>query len=91
MSALATLKAIKTAEQILILCAELTDEEIDVALEKLGQADATYGILWGCDGRKSSDLDFYNLKAEVLRCAQKFRANKVCPVCYLLAAKEKSS
>ena len=73
-----TLPAIIAAERILKMATEITDKEIDEALDKLAQAEGTWGILWGLENirRSGMDLDFYELKGKVLRFLQELRKDR---------------
>lgn len=72
------LPAIKAAERILEIIVDLEPEEITKALEAIGKAGATYGTVWGAGDphRSRMDLDFYELKGEVLQFCQKIKDDR---------------
>ena len=74
----ATLPAIRAAEKILEIIVNTPDEEIDEALNKIATAAGTWGLLWGLDNinRSKLDLDFYELKGEVLRMISKIKKDR---------------
>lgn len=77
-------RAIKVAEQILKLSTFVTDEQIEEALSKISAASSTYGVMWGFDGRSGSNLDFIEMKGEVLKFLQSLRKNKSWAVSALI-------
>jgi hypothetical protein len=73
-----TFPAIAAVDKILEIVIELEDEEIVEALRAISKAEATYGTLWGLEDPEKSglDLDFYQLKGEVLEFLLKLRKHK---------------
>jgi len=82
MTKIETLPAIKAAEKVLEIIVGLEPDEIQEALSALSKAESTWGLLWGLDNiqRSGKDLEFYELKGEVLRFFQQIRKDRRYPV-----------
>lgn len=78
--------AIKAAEEILDIITQVTPEQIDEALRKLGIAESTWGLLWGLGNLKRSglDLEFYELKKRVVEFMAEIHADRRYPLAALI-------
>lgn len=83
-----TLPAIKVADEILRLATTIREKDIDDALNKISQAESTWGLLWGLDNieRSGKDLEYYEVKGKVLQFLKELRKEKIFPLVYAVAA-----
>jgi len=86
-----SLRGIEIAEDILGLIVDLEDEDLEEALGALSNASSTYGLLWVLSDIRTSgmDLDYYEMKRDVLEFAQKLRNNKHWPIAIVVEAQRK--
>lgn len=86
-----SLRGIEIVEEIRGLIVDLEDEDLEEALGALSNASSTYGVLWGLVNIRTSgmDLDYYEMKRDVLEFAQKLRDNKNWPYAIIVEARRK--
>lgn len=82
MTKIEALPAIRAAEKVLELIVDLEPDVIQEALSAVEKAGATWGLLWGLENIQLSgkDLEFYELKGEVLRFFQQIQKDQRYPV-----------
>lgn len=87
-----TLPAIVTAEKVLRLATEISDEEIEKALHAIATAEGSWGLLWGLENirRSGADRDLYALKGKVLTFLRTLRNDRNFPLAILMAARMRS-
>lgn len=78
MTKIEVLPAIRAAEKVLEILVDLEPDEIQEALSAIGTVGATFGVLWGAGNPQLAgmDLNFYELKGEVLEFFQKIQKDR---------------
>ncbi len=85
MTVIKALTAIKAAEKVLGIIVDLEPEQIQLALKAIGRAGATFGVLWGAGNPQLAgmDLDFYELKGDVLQFFQQIQKDRRYDVAFI--------
>jgi hypothetical protein len=91
MTEIKTLRAIQAVDKIMAIITDLEDGEIKEALDKLSLASTTWGLLWGnpVSGASRMDIDFYELKLDLLQRIEGFRNQRNYPLVILVMAQMK--
>ena len=83
-----TLPAAKVADEILRLATTLTDQDINDVLDKIGQLEGGWGVLWGLEDirRSGMSVDYYGLKKRVLLFLKDLRKDRHFHLAVMVAA-----
>jgi len=84
--------AIKVVDDFFEAIIQISDEEIEEAVDRISRLDATYGILWGLNrftGNDDKNIELYLLKREALYFMAKIREDKRFKIFRLAVAMRK--